>query len=103
MHVQSWYFLHTKKASCWLVVDGLYNEYYIFQAPFELDRRCREREREKTRPCDYSSEDDSIVFAILYLNAIQNLDCLASGCVRACARARLHVEWVYPSIFPKSC
>lgn len=26
-------------------------------------------------------------FVILYLNAIQNLDCLASGCVRTCVCA----------------
>lgn len=40
-------------------------------------------EKKNTRLCDYSSEDDSIAFVILYLNAIQNLDCLESGCVRA--------------------
>lgn len=39
-------------------------------------------QRKKNRPCDYSSEDDSIAFVILYLYADQNLDCLARGCVR---------------------
>lgn len=81
MRVQSWYFLHTKKASCWLVVDGLYNEYYIFQAPFEWDRRCREK-----KPGHVITAVKT-AFVILYLNAIQNLDCLASGCVRTCVCA----------------